>query len=247
MTYASAALDAAAALRHRFVGATGYGLAYGSHSAGTASATSDLDLVLISPQPLPSEQVTALVDAIQRLHHEHGLDLDDEVDYTVKVHATVADVADAVVLRCFPHDEQGRLTVPAVVVEPWFLNSDTFRLRLLLNALTSPHTFLGGGVELYEQHRRDAERAVALLALILHHGMVMTVPEAQQHLAQHADGAHGEDFLGYQAGPHLDAVLRRGMAMLADDGLVKARDGWRFDLDRAAIKAATEALVSSRA
>lgn len=241
------ALTAAAALRHRFVGATGYGLAYGSHPAGTASATSDLDLVLISPQRLPSDELTALVDAIQQLHHEHGLDLDDEVDYTVKVHATFNDVAEAVALRCFPRDDHQLPTVPAVVAEAWFLNSDAFRLRLLLNALTSPHAFLGGAIEPYEQHRRDAGRAMALLALTLHHDTVITVPEAAQHLVRHGDGACGEDFLGYQPGPHLDTVLRQSLATLVDNGLVRDLDGQRFAFEPAAIKGAVKALASGPA
>jgi hypothetical protein len=144
-------------------------------------------------------------------------------------------------------DDHELLAVSAVVAEAWFLNSDAFRLRLLLNALTSPHTFLGGAIERYEEHRRYAERAVALLALTLHHDTVIRVPEAAQHLAQHTDGACGEDFLGYQPGPHLDTVLRRGLATLAGNGLVRDLDGQRFAFESAAIKGEVDALGSGPA
>lgn len=98
------ALHAAGRLRHEFVGSDGYALAYGSHPAGAASASSDLDLVLISARRLAAEQLATLVNAICRLHHDHGLGLDTEVDYAVKVHATYQDVTTAVTLRCFPTD-----------------------------------------------------------------------------------------------------------------------------------------------
>lgn len=247
MTQTVAALEAAAALRERFVGPSGYGLAYGSHPAGTASATSDLDLVLIGPRPLRAGELKELVDGIRQLHHKHGLGLDDEVDHAVKVHATFTDVQDAVALRCFPLDERGHLIVPPVIVEPWFLNSEPFRLRLLLNALTSPHAFLGGAIERYDAHRRDAERAVALLALALHPDAVITAPEAAQHLVQHADGARGEDFLGYQPGPHVDTVLRRGFARLAGEGLVRDLDGQRFTFDPTAVATKARTVASGPA
>lgn len=231
------ALHGAGRHRHQFVGAAGYGIAYGSHPAGSASARSDLDLVLIRSEPLLAEEVEALVDAVRALHHEHGLALDTEVDYAVKAHATCADVADAVGLRCFALDDVGRLLVRPVVVEPWFLNSEEFRLRLLLNALTSPHTFLGGDIALYRDHRRRAERAVALLALVLHGTSVITLVDAMAAVSDHSSGARGKDFLGYSHSPHLYSTLAGGLAELAADGVVEDIDGQVFQYTRAALAA----------
>ena len=238
MTRAWRALRAAGNLRQRFVGSDGYGLAYGSHPAGTATATSDLDLVLIGPRPLTPDRLTDLVDAVWQLHHAHGLAVDTEVDYAVKVYATCDDVTAAVSLRCFPTDEDGRIDVPPVVVEPWFLNSEAFRLRLLLNALTSPHSFLGGNVTLYDQHRRHAEQALALLALSLHGDSMITLADAVAVVTEHAEGARGEDFLGYAPGPHLQSVLHRGLARLRDAETVREVDRSRFECDPAALPAA---------
>lgn len=238
MTPAWSALHAAGRLRHRFVGLDGYGIAYGSHPARRATATSDLDLVLVTTKPLPSARLDELVEAVRRLHHDHGLGLDTEVDYAVKVHATYDDVTDAVSLRCFPTDDQGRIVVPPVVAEPWFLNSEPFRLRLLLNALTSPHTFLGGNVTRYDEHHRHAEHALALLALALRDNTVTTLADAIAVVTEHPGGARGDDFLGYTPGPHLYGVLNRGLAHLAADGVVRDLDGTRFGCDLATVRAA---------
>jgi hypothetical protein len=238
MTSAWRALHAASRLRHRFAGPDGYGLAYGSHPTGTATATSDLDLVLVTTGPLPPGRLDELVDVVRRLHHDHGLALDTEVDYAVKVHATCDDITQAVSLRCFPTDDEGRIVVPPVVVEPSFLNSEPFRLRLLLNALTSPHAFLGGSVTRYDEHRRQAERALGLLALGLHDDTVITLPGALAVVTEHPNGAQGKDFLGYVPGPHLYGILHRALAGLAAEGVVRDLDGTRFGYDPTAVQAA---------
>lgn len=230
-------LQEASRIRHQFVGDTGYGVVYGSHPSGTATSTSDLDLVLVSPQQLTPGQLDRLVNAVLRLHHDHGLALDTEVDYMVKVHATCADVTAAVSLRCFDTTDDGHLDVAPVVVEPAFLNSEPFRLRLLLNALTSPHTFLGGDTSLYEDHRRRAERALALLALALHDKALITLPTAVRALTEGPDGARGKDFLGYDPGPHMFSVLHCGLAQFAVEGIVRDLDGTRFGHDPAARRA----------
>lgn len=243
MTRAWEAVDAASRLRHRFAGAEGYGLAYGSHATGTATPTSDLDLVLVTHQPLPPDRLGQLVDAVCQLHNDHGLALDTEVDYAVKVHATHADVTDAVSLRCFDLRDDGRLEVSPVVVEPWFLNSEPFRLRLLLNAGTSPHIFLGGDIALYYEHRCRAERGLALLALSLHTSgatslAATTLADAAAALTETPCGASGKDFLGYVPGVSLRSVLRCGLARLVGDGIVSDVDGVRIEYDPADIRAA---------
>lgn len=237
MTRASQVLHAASRLRQRFVGSGGYGVVYGSHPAGTAGATSDLDLVFISAETLLVEQLTELVNAVRQLHHEHGLDLDTEVDYAVKLHATCDDVTAAVTLSCFEVCD-GTIEVPPVVVEPWFLNSEPFRLRLLLSALTSAHAFLGGNVALYDAHRRLAERAVALLALSLRRETVITLGNAIVAVTHASDGAIGKDYLGHTAGAHLVSVMHNGLARLAAEGIVKDLDGTCFEPDPAALRAA---------
>lgn len=211
MSTLQCALLAASKLRGAFVGDSGYGLAYGSHVAHTASPRSDLDLVFIAPGRPAADTLDQLADAVQRLHHDHGLDLDTEVDYAAKVHASFADVDAAVSLRCFDIDAQGGVIASPVVVEPWFRNSPTFTQRLLLNALTSPHAFLGGAIDAYEHHRQQAEQALALLALsLLDSATTLTLNDAVTVLTHGPAGTTGKDYLGYVFNPELYSTLHRG-------------------------------------
>lgn len=240
MTATWQALEDAARLRHRFVSPQGYGLAYGSHASGTATATSDLDLVYVDAEPLPSDRTSELVDEVCQLHRAHGLGIDDEVDHNVKLYATHDDVAAATSLRCFPVDRNGVLRVDPVVVEPWFLNSEAFRLRLLLYSHTGPHLFLGGNLSRYELHRERAERALALVALALG-GSGISFEQAVSVVVEHPSGAAGKDFLGYADPLHICSALRRGLAALESEGVVVDADG-RFKCTQRGLQVALSGL-----
>lgn len=238
-----AAYAAASALRSTFVGEDGYGLAYGSHPAGTASPHSDLDLVLVSPHCLTDGELAQLIDAVLQLHRVHGFDLDAEVDHAVKVHASFADVEEAVSLHCFDSDHNGQVIVSAVVVEPWFLNSRTFAHRLLLNALTSPHVFLGGDTSIYIEHRKRAEHALALLAVaLLRDTTHITLDDAITAVTIGPQRSSGKDYLGYTPSRHLRTTLRRALPQLVADGILRHLSGNEFKLDHEACQAAIRQL-----
>ncbi|MCX5211853.1 hypothetical protein OG689_21610 [Kitasatospora sp. NBC_00240] len=221
---------AAAMLRAEYVGADGYGLAYGSHADGSAHASSDIDLLFVGVEVLPSERLHALTRDVIGLHQQHGLGLDQEVSYASKLHATVYEVEDAITLGGFAVTPEGEVTVDPVVAEPWFLDSRLFRLRLVLNALTVPHVFLGGDAAAYERHRNRAERSVALLALsLVNEDEEFTVHDVLRALTGDPGGVCGEDHLGYDEAlgrsPALFSSLQRGMSPLVADGAVSTRDG----------------------
>ncbi|MFD8316216.1 nucleotidyltransferase domain-containing protein [Kitasatospora purpeofusca] len=210
----------------------GYGLAYGSHTDGGAGATSDLDLLLVGDEPLTAEQVRALTGDVIGLHRRHGLALDQEVSYESKLHATTGQVERATALGGFTATAEGDIVVDPVVVEPWFLNSAPFKLRLTLNALTVPHVFLGGDLALYDRHRLRAERAVALLALSLLEGHEeFTAGDAAAALLGRPP-QHGEDFLGYDERAcrpaALFGLLQRALAALEQEGAVSTGGGVRL-------------------
>jgi len=232
-------------LRALFVGENGYALAYGSHAA-TTTGTSDLDLLFVGPAP-HGHQLSQLVEAVVSLHAEHGLRLDTEVTYEVKLHATTAEIDAALALGGFSIDAAGDLLVPPVVVAPWFLNSAPFKLRLILNALTTPHVFLGGHLDLYRRHCATAERAMTLLALSLLDSLAaFTVADAVAALATATDGATGEDFLGYTPNPGLYSTVHRGLARLITEQIVSTTDGVRFHQHRARRRALLARLLDSR-
>ncbi|MFD4461477.1 hypothetical protein [Nocardia sp. NPDC058480] len=217
---------AAAELCRTFTPAGGYGIVYGSQ-AGSGDSRADLDLVLVGRDRLGRCIMDGLVAAVRRIHDGFGLAHDTEVDYETKLFATYSDVDQAVALRCFPRID-GLLSPVPVVVEADWLNSSAFAQRLLLNALTSEHMFLGGNVGRYRADRSRAEQAVAVLAISMLATPEITVPRAVQALTCAPDGAHGKDFLGYTRSAHLCSTVQSGLASLVARDLVEVIDGARF-------------------
>ncbi|MFE4800282.1 hypothetical protein ACFRFL_35970 [Streptomyces sp. NPDC056708] len=132
----------------------GYALAYGFHASATQQPTSDLDLLYTGRHPLDAPQLAALTDHVIALHHRHGLRLDEEVPYAVKLYAAGDQVDQAAALAGF---QSCWGAPPSTVREAWFLSTDDFRLRLVFNVLTSPHVFLGGNITAYRRQVRCAE------------------------------------------------------------------------------------------
>jgi arginyl-tRNA synthetase len=234
------ALTDASRLRHRLAAAR-FAVAFGSHARGIGNPDSDLDLLFVGDNPLGEEQIGWLSAQVKDLHHRHGLTLDEEVSYEVKLYATSAEVSDAIGFGGYHVDTTGALTVPPIVVEPAYLNSAPFKLRLLINALTSPHVFLGGDASRYRDHQAQAEHTVALVALSLLDDLdILAVTDAVAALITDPDsGSSGEDFLGYTSadGPLLYGLLHAGFADLTADNVLRAMDGSTFRHDRGTRKA----------
>lgn len=205
-----------------------YGLAYGSHASSNGSHHSDLDLLFLTHRRFTPDRAAELEHAVIDLHHRYTLRLDTEVAYSVKLTATAEDVRRAVALASFTSAANGRLTVPPIR-DLAYLNSDPFKWRLLLNALSTPHVFLGGDVRLFDQHRAAAARATAALALHLLPAGPVTVAEAVAVLMTGPGGVRHKDHLGYTDEASLVCVLRQGFERLRVARVVETPDGrtWR--------------------
>ncbi|MFF1714612.1 hypothetical protein [Streptomyces sp. NPDC058268] len=201
----------------------GYTLAYGSHATGTHGPRSDLDLLYVGGPTLPAKQTTRLTADVKDLHLRHSLDLDEEVPYPIKLYVTGRQAEQAANLEGFPARPRPLPTQRTTTA----LATDTFRLRLAFNVLTTPHVFLIGDVTTYRRHIIRAERSAALLALAFSAPQAITVDQAIAALWRSPDGAQGKDFLGYLHAPHLRSVLGRGFAELAAARLAR-RDGGRW-------------------
>ncbi|MGW7072151.1 hypothetical protein ACWGII_25830 [Streptomyces sp. NPDC054855] len=213
-------------------GQGGYALAYGSHATATHGPRSDLDLLYVGGPALPIDQIARLTAEVTRLHLRHGLDLDEEVPYRIKLYATGRQTEQAAGLEGFPARPQPLATQRTDTA----LATDTFRLRLVFNVLTSPHVFLGGDVTVYRRHIRRAERSAALLALAFTSPRAITVEQALAALWRSPAGAQGKDFLGYLHAAHLRSVLGRGFAELAAARLAYP-DGGRWQQTASSIPA----------
>ncbi|WP_040801328.1 hypothetical protein [Nocardia higoensis] len=218
---------AAAELCRAFAPAGGYGLVYGSQATGPGRSHSDLDLVLVGRHRPGSRVMSDLIGAVRRIHDDFGLRVDTEVDYETKLFASFSDVDGAVGLSCFRR-VGGRLRPDPVVAEPGWLNSTAFAQRLLLNALTSEHAFLGGNVRRYRADRSRAETSLALLVVSMLGTTELTVLDAVRVLTRSPDGAWGKDFLGYTPTAYLCSAVEAGLSSLADQNVVEVVDGTRF-------------------
>lgn len=195
--------------------ADGYALAYGSHATGPGP-TSDLDLLYTGSRPLRGDRLSRLTDSVMQLHNAHGLTIDEEVGYATKLYATTHEIEHAGLLGGF----YGVTDYATPVDNPQALNSQAFKLRLILNALTTPHVFLTGDVHTYRRHIEQAERGCALLALRITGTTRLTIADAAGALLSSPRGLVGKHYLGYRDTPHLHAVLRRGLYHLAHERLV---------------------------
>lgn len=215
-----------------------FAVAYGSHARGRATASSDLDLLFAwQTDPAPGI-VDRLVAAVERLHTTHGFELDHEVAYPVKLCVTSGELSDAFGLRGFAPTVDGALAVTPVTPDPDYLNSAVFKARLILNAFTSPHTFLTGDVVAYGGWHFEAHRALCLLGLDLvdELGAFTTADIVERLVRDPATGATGEDWLGYDDAdaPHVYGTIAMALPDLISDGVVAYSNGtaWRQN-DRA--------------
>ena len=241
------ALDEASRICAATVGARGYGLAYGSHATGNAKADSDLDLLFVAPADPGHGRIARLVDRVIAMHRNHGLRLDHEVSYEVKLYADVTQVDAALALQGFASTPDGRLHIPALIAEHSFLNSTPFKLRLIFNALTSPHVWLGGNLALYQRHRGRADRSLGLLALaLLDPAESFTTAQAVAVLTHDPAGAAGKDYLGYASGAAVYSALRHGLSRLAGERAVTAIDGARYRLHNPVCRRLVATLAATR-
>ncbi|WP_055599693.1 hypothetical protein [Streptomyces aureus] len=98
---------------------------------------------------------------MKQLQSDHGLMLDEEVSFTSKLYATTHEIEHAAHLGGF----DGAMDYATPVGNPETLNSPRFKLRLLLNALTTPHILLTGDQPHLPPPRRRRRTRAALLAL----------------------------------------------------------------------------------
>jgi arginyl-tRNA synthetase len=147
----------------------------------------------------------------------------------------------------FTIDPSGHVRVPPLVAEPRFLNSQPFKLRLILNAVSTGHVFLAGNLTSYRRHRARTDLALGLLTtgLLADHDS-FTVADALTALTCGRGGEVGKDHLGYLPDPALYSALRRALAEAALSQMITDEDGHRFTQHHARRRALLAALTARR-
>lgn len=222
-------LDEATVIGSPIVGEKGYAIVYGSQITGTGSPDSDLDLLYVLERDLGVNEKRRIAAAVLDLHRRNGLRIDNEVTHDVKLTAAPLEVAAAITLRAFTSDDGHRLHVPAVDTSASFLNSPTFKYRLILGALTGDHLFLCGNLASYRHDRDRATRSLAVLSsAMLAERTSFRINDLRDALLTHPSGASGKDHLGYTPGPAVEQLARIITAELQRLGVVVASDHQKF-------------------
>ena len=131
------------------------------------------------------------------LSTKNGLKINEEVPYENKLIVSYKDVLDALNLKAFIKIGS-KYSVPTVTADKEFLGSREVRLRIILNALTSPNQYICGNKEKYVLYKQKAEKALLKLARGLTEKTDLTEDEILNIILT---GAHGEEsgkYLGYR-------------------------------------------------
>lgn len=169
---------------------------YGSYASGHHTEVSDIDMFFaVSDVCLydPGIFKKFVID----LHMRYDLTIDNEVPYENKLIASYKDVEHAVALQAFTK-EGDRFRVPPIIKSREFLSSPEIRWRLLFNALTTPHKFVHGNKERYEDYRERAERSLLTLAQGLSLSGGESCEDLFEVLVTGKGGEEGEGYLGYK-------------------------------------------------
>lgn len=182
---------------------------YGSYVNGHADENSDVDL-LVASTDFTKRDLDNIKKFVISFHKKHNLSLDNEVPYDVKLLITYRELNDAINLKGFKYDKNGDLEIPKVEKNKDFLESYEVKLRLALNALTSPHIMLGNDNKSYERIKARAEKAIYKLANDLVGNKPNKTNEAILNVLLYGqDTEEGEMYLGYKNYPSVVSYLSK--------------------------------------
>lgn len=184
---------------------------YGSYASGESSEHSDID-VLIATEAYSQEDLTVVKEIVLGFHITHKLYIDNEVSYDNKLLISYKDLNDAANLKGFIK-KGNTITIPQVVKEKKFLESKKIKLRLALNALTSPHIMFGNDERMYAKLKEKAEKNITWLSISKQKSDTYEVDELVNALLTGDSGEEGELYLGYKNYPsvvqHLTQFLSK--------------------------------------
>lgn len=201
-------------LTEYFVNRKYFGLIYGSFANGTRSSESDIDL-FIALESFTHNDLIQIKKFIINFHEKNNLKIDNEVPFENKLMVSYNDVGEATKLKGFVFQEN-KIVIPPVIKSRKFLDSKEVRLRLILNALTTPHIFLGNDYTQYMSYKNLAEESIFSLSTSSLHQSLFNVENIVEALLRSENGEEGEMFLGYKRHPfvikYLNDIISRNLA-----------------------------------
>ncbi|MFA7301651.1 MAG: nucleotidyltransferase domain-containing protein [Candidatus Shapirobacteria bacterium] len=181
----------------RHLGDDYFGCIYGSYAVGTNNDKSDVDLFIASSK-VDKGKFEKIKNFVIDFHRRNQLSLDEEVPYENKLFVDYKDVKDAAQLGGFDK-KNDLIVVPAIQKNIIFLSSRPIRLRLIFNALTTPHIFFGRNEKAYFEYKLIAEKNLCFLSS--HLSNCVPIDSRLDILLNGPNGVDGEMFLGYKKYP----------------------------------------------
>ncbi|QQG43312.1 MAG: nucleotidyltransferase domain-containing protein [Candidatus Daviesbacteria bacterium] len=183
-----------------------FALIYGSFANGMRNVGSDVDLCVITEE-FSMKELAALIRFILDLHSRNKLKVDNEVPFENKLMASYQDAEDASYMTGFEVRHE-QIIIPPVEKSKNFLESRAVKLRLILNALTSPHIKMGNDLETYKKFKALAEKNTLLLAISLSFSDSFELDKLLQSLMIGRRGEEGEMYLGYKQYPSVQVYMK---------------------------------------
>lgn len=199
---------------------------YGSCAYSTEEKQSDIDLFLLasSKDDIPFAPFLAF---IHDMHMRHGRKIDNEVPFENKLIYDRSEILAATALEGFGVDPVTQLlTVAPVRKTIEFLSSREMKLRLVLNALTTPQLLIGSRA-IMVPFWRNAEVASTLLGISLHGEKHFGCEEVLNALCTSKSGQDGEMHLGYKPEnqlvlDHMLGFIDHSLSELSHKGIIRA-------------------------
>lgn len=183
-------------LMQHFKGSRYFSLVYGSHASGTHSLESDIDLFVVAESSTLFD-LNKIKKFVIDLHKINKIKIDNEVPFENKLLINYPEAEEAARLKGFII-RSGKVIIPPVVKTKKFLGSKEIRSRLLINALTTPHIYLGRDYRSYKNTKDIAERGITLLAMSNLNQKRFKVAEVIKFLLMGKHGEEEEMYLGYK-------------------------------------------------
>jgi L-2,4-diaminobutyrate decarboxylase len=170
-------------------------------------SNSDLDLLFYIEKPTKNIY-PSIQNYIDDLHQRYELSKDEEVPSSNKLLYVGDEIHQAERLECFNLDNKPSSIVNKVVKSKEFLSSHEIKIRLIINAFTTPNIVIGNE-GLANKYISTISKSITGLSILLNDSSEFTMDNLYDRLVNNARGISGELFLGYKAEfPEVEVKLK---------------------------------------
>lgn len=202
---------------------------YGSSVYKPDSDSSDIDLLISAPpERIECIELGRVTGSVIELHEQLGRQTDEEVPYENKLLYSTEELIEAITFGGFVV-EGCEIFVPEVKKSDEFLRSNEVKLRLALNALTTPNRIVSPCKEYADKLTRCAQISAVILGISTSPIQPVTSADILDNLTHSRNGKTGEDYLGYKiefnpVREHITDFVKKGLDTMVADRFLTERD-----------------------